>query len=96
MKKAAAGRQTTTHNAKDPASDLSGWSISLQMLDTVWRVALPIVLFSLLGIWLDKHNQTKPWFTLLGIGLALSLATRLVYKQIDETYPDFFKNGDKK
>jgi F0F1-type ATP synthase assembly protein I len=30
------------------------------------------------GVWADKHWQTSPWFTLLGIFMALGLLMRTV------------------
>lgn len=94
MSKAAAKKTTTPAESGKNASR-EGWFIALQLLDTTWRVALPILLLSYIGIQLDKHRNSTPLYTLIGFFVSLLVATTLVYKQIKALYPDFFK-GDKK
>lgn len=72
------------------------WTIALQLLDTTWRVALPILLFTYAGHKLDLAMGTNPLFIVLGLFLSLAVATLLVYKQIRVAYPDFFKKGGQK
>ncbi len=89
MSKAVA-KQTTTkvRGGKDPIPD--NWVIALQLLDTGWRVALPILLLTYLGMRLDEHWDTAPLFVLIGFFLSLATAVLLVYRQIHRAYPDFF------
>jgi len=86
-----------SHKAKTGQISLKpsreGWLIAVQLMDTTWRVALPILLLCYIGIQIDKHNATTPTFTLIGLFLSLILSTVLVYRQIKGLYPDFFK-GD--
>lgn len=91
--KEAAGK--TTKGSKSP-SDFDGRLVALQLLDTTWRVALPILLLSWLGNKLDHHWNTKPTFTLIGFFLSLIMAVLLVYRQVKAAYPDFFKQKDNK
>jgi len=46
-----------------------------------WQIALPIVLFGLIGRWLDKKWETSPWLLLVGILLAISVSGYLVYRE---------------
>lgn len=94
MKKAAA-KQTTTRagSSSNPVPD--GRTIALQLIDTSWRVALPIILFCYVGIQLDKHYHSAPLYAVSGLFLAIATVVVLVYKQIKSAYPDFFKGGNK-
>lgn len=66
------------------------------MMDTAWRVAIPIIVLTIAGIQLDKSNGTQPLYTLIGLFLALAASSLLVYRQIKNLYPDFFKRNEKK
>ena len=52
--------------------------------DTTWRMFVPSIGFTLLGVWLDGMLSTKPWLMFGGIVLGLGLAVLLVKRQIDE------------
>jgi F0F1-type ATP synthase assembly protein I len=96
MKQAAA--KTTTEEKKTDSpktSPLDGMTIAVQMADTAWRVAVPIIVLTLIGARLDKHYNSKPAFTIAGLLLSLVISTILVYKQIKVAYPDFFGKGGK-
>ncbi len=77
-------------------SGITGWSIGVQMMDTAWRVALPIFVLTIIGAKLDKNNGTQPLYTLVGLFLSLATASLLVYRQIKLLYPEFVKRGGKK
>ena len=68
----------------------------MQLMDTTWRVALPILLLSYIGIRLDRNYGSEPLYTLIGLFISLALAVVLVYKQIDALYPGFFKDMKKR
>lgn len=82
-------RKSRTQTADDGSP--SGKMIALQLLDTGWRVALPILVLTYIGIKTDRQNGTTPLYSLIGFFLSLFMATVLVYKQIKSVYPDFFK-----
>lgn len=67
-------------------------TVALQFLDTAWRVALPILVITYIGVKLDRQNDTMPLYSLIGFFLSLIMATILVYQQIKSVYPDFFKD----
>ena len=80
MKKAAAH---PTQTPRVPAPFTIG-SIGLQFLDTTWRIAVPVVLFVVAGIFADRHLGTKPWLTMLGVVLGFVIAGFLVKREINE------------
>jgi F0F1-type ATP synthase assembly protein I len=79
MKKAA--DHPTTSNAHEDA-DLGIGTIALDFLDTTWRIAVPVVLFAGIGIFVDIKAHTKPWVTLLGVVIGFVLAGLLLKKQL--------------
>ncbi|HKU18081.1 MAG TPA: AtpZ/AtpI family protein [Candidatus Saccharimonadales bacterium] len=78
MKQAAA--KTTDSASGDP--HLGVGSVALAFLDTTWRIATPVVLCTLLGIYADLHLGTKPWLTLLAVIVGFICGALLVKKQI--------------
>ncbi len=63
-------------------------------LDTSWRVAVPILLLTLLGHWLDTRNHTLPLFSVIGLLLSIVVSSYLIYIQLKMAFPDMF--GGKK
>ena len=51
--------------------------------DTTWRMFVPSVGFTLLGVWADGNFNTKPWLMIVGIAVGFLSAFLLVKKQID-------------
>jgi len=49
-----------------------------------YSIALPLVIFALAGRWLDRKLATSPWLFLLGIILAVSISSYLVYRKTME------------
>ncbi|OYW42434.1 hypothetical protein B7Z28_01525 [Candidatus Saccharibacteria bacterium 32-45-3] len=50
--------------------------------DTTWRMFVPAVGLTLLGVWADVQFGTKPWLMVAGIVLGFLGAFLLVKKQI--------------
>ena len=50
--------------------------------DTTWRMFVPSVGFTLLGVWADAQLGTKPWLMVVGIVVGCTGAALLVKKQI--------------
>ncbi len=50
--------------------------------DTTWRMFVPSVGLTLVGVWLDGQLSTKPWLMTVGILLGFAGAYLLVKKQI--------------
>ena len=79
--------------------DVSGQRMAFMLLDTTWRVALPILALSLLGNYLDKRTNHVILFSLTGFFISLAVATLLVYRQLCIVFPNQFgkyKLQDKK
>jgi len=51
--------------------------------DTTWRMFVPAVGFTLVGVWLDTVFSTKPLLMFVGIGVGVAAAYVLVRRQID-------------
>lgn len=79
MNKAA---DSTTKSPGDPGPSVLG-TILVDLLDTAWRIATPILLFAGVGIFIDKKVGSAPWVTLLGVVVGLVGAGLLVKKQLE-------------
>jgi F0F1-type ATP synthase assembly protein I len=79
MKKAA--DHPTTSNADGDAGFGFG-TIALDLLDTTWRIAVPVVLFAGIGIFVDIKVHSKPWATLAGTVIGFVAAALLLKKQL--------------
>ena len=60
----------------------AGRMIWMALADTTWRVAVPTVLLSAIGIIVDKKLATMPLWTLIGLVLGLIAAGALVWSQL--------------
>lgn len=65
-----------------PSQGGSAGGVLASLADTTWRVAVPTVLFSALGIALDNKLDTMPLCTLIGLIVGLAAAGALVWHQI--------------
>ena len=78
----------TVMESKKPISDGSKSSkdttgaILLTIGDTTWRMFVPSIGFTLLGVFLDGMFGTKPWLMTLGIIFGALMAFILVKRQI--------------
>ena len=50
--------------------------------DTTWRLFVPTIGGTVLGIWIDNTYDTKPWATIIGVTLGTSASFGLIYLQI--------------
>jgi putative F0F1-ATPase subunit (Ca2+/Mg2+ transporter) len=80
MKQAA---DSTTTRSRGSGAGLGAGIIALTFLDTTWRIAVPVILFSLVGIFADRHLGSKPWLTLLGVVIGFVFAALLVKRQLE-------------
>lgn len=77
MNKAA---DSTTKPPKPEHSVLG--TIILDLADTAWRIATPVLLFAIIGIMLDKKLGSAPWVTLVGVVIGFIGSALLVKKQL--------------
>ncbi len=44
-------------------------------------IAVPVVVFVLIGQWLDAKYDKSPWFTVIAFALAAVLSGKMIYKK---------------
>lgn len=81
MTQKAAAKTTHSHNGKDI---FTLGTLGLDLLDTTWRIAVPVLLFAGAGIFIDKQVGSAPWVTLLGVVIGFIFAGLLIKKQIQK------------
>jgi hypothetical protein len=77
--------ETKLVNTTSGPSPLSQLRIGQALLATTWRIVVPVVLFTGLGIFLDLRIGSKPWLTLLGVVIGFVLAGKLIARLLKET-----------
>lgn len=55
-------------------------------------IAIPLVVFALIGRLLDRSFDTSPWFFIAGILVAIISSTTIIYRRISR----ILKNSDNK
>lgn len=56
--------------------------VGREIADTTWRMTVPVVIFTFIGIFLDLRLDTTPWVTFLGVIIGFYFAIILVKQQI--------------
>lgn len=79
MKKAAAHPTTTETSG---TSHFSLGTLASDFLDTTWRISIPVIIFSGVGIFIDTKLGSKPWCTLLGTVIGFVAAGYLLKMQL--------------
>jgi len=59
-------------------------------------IAVPVVVFAMIGQYLDRHHPLGnwPWYTIIGFLLAAALTARIIYKKAKH-YGKIYENIDK-
>ncbi len=70
-------------NLPNPPEDSTGILLLKDIGDTTWRMLIPSVGMTLLGVWLDATFSTKPWLMLVGAVVGFSFAILLVKRQLE-------------
>lgn len=63
-------------------TDNSATLLMKTMVGTTWRVFLPTIGLTLLGLWLDNVINMKPWLMVAGISLGFAVSFSLVWLQV--------------
>lgn len=86
------GKQPTASDGANvpagPAKDSSSLVLVSSIADTTWRMFVPTVGFTLLGVWGDSILSTKPWLMFAGIVVGVIFAVLLVRRQIQSLKKD--------
>ena len=56
--------------------------LMLTIADTTWRLFIPLVGATILGLWADKQVGTKPWLMVIAMIIGAVVACLLVRTQI--------------
>ena len=75
-----------SNKSQNPNSKkVNKWELAGLASEMGFIIALPLVVFAFAGKWLDhKVGNTTPWFTLLGIVLAISATTIWLTKKLKQ------------
>lgn len=57
-------------------------------------IAVPVVVFVLIGQWLDGMYDKSPWFTVVSFVLAAVLSGKMIYKKAKRYGDEYQKLGD--
>ncbi len=66
----------------DKLNEIEHLSVGRELLDTTWRMTVPVVIFAGIGIAIDIALGSKPWVTMLGTAIGFYFAILLVKRQI--------------
>jgi F0F1-type ATP synthase assembly protein I len=77
----AADKPTT--NSPSGKDHFSLGTLATDLLDTAWRIAIPVLVFASAGIFVDSKVGSAPWVTLSGMAVGFVFAGLLVKKQLD-------------
>lgn len=82
------GKQVTkdeqsSESSSVPPIDSTALLLIGTFADTTWRMLVPSVGLTLLGVWLDDVWGFKPWLMIVGIVLGTTFAILLVKKQFN-------------
>lgn len=69
---------------QQPPATLSPWYVVQLLGEIGFVIAVPLVVFLLIGRWIDIRLQTNILFTLLGMGVSLATSTYIIYKKIQK------------
>jgi|GEM_PF-2060272 len=82
--KLASGTSQKSATGNEPASPPQKLHVGRELLDTTWRMTVPIVGFALIGIALDIALGSKPWLTLVACVVGFYFAMQLIKRQINK------------
>lgn len=57
--------------------------VGLMLLDTFWRIAVPVLIFAGIGIVLDRRFHSGPWLSLLGTVIGFVFAGLLIKQELE-------------
>jgi F0F1-type ATP synthase assembly protein I len=75
----AADKTTNSSSGKNPS--VLG-AIGTDLLDTAWRIAIPVIVCTVLGIVADRRLDTAPWITFPAVVVGFVVSGWLVKRQL--------------
>lgn len=80
-----------------PTSDREYYLFALKIIGNFGAaIAVPVVLFVLLGRYLEDRWGHAPYFTIAGFALAAMLSGRMIYKKAKEYGKEYQKLNERK
>ncbi len=76
----AADKTTHSPSGKTPSALAA---FGTDFLDTAWRIAVPVILFTVAGIIADRTFNTAPWITFPAVVIGFVSAGLLVKRQLN-------------
>jgi F0F1-type ATP synthase assembly protein I len=76
-------KQSVSDDQKAPDTEHTGVMLAT-IGDTTWRMFVPSIGCTLLGVWADRHFGVSPWLMITGIVLGFFGAFLLVKKQLSD------------
>jgi hypothetical protein len=64
--------------------NMKKWGLVNLAMELGFIIALPLVVLALGGKWLDTKTHTTPWFTILGIIIAIATTSIWLTRRIKE------------
>lgn len=61
------------------SKEFSAWALAWEL---GWQMAIPLVVFALLGRYADKYFGTSPWLLVVGVVFAATLSSYLIYRKV--------------
>ena len=71
--------------SKGDLPNFSAWQMAWEL---GYTIAIPIVIFALLGRWADKAWGTNPWLLLAGIVVSIMISSFAVYRKMKDILRD--------
>ena len=75
----AADKTTHSPSGKNPSAL---GSFGVDFLDTAWRIAIPVIIFTVAGIMADRTLNTAPWITFPAVVVGFVISGLLVKRQL--------------
>lgn len=72
------------------------WSVYSLALNIGFMIIIPILIFGIGGVLLDKYLETFPIFVLVGFFLAMASGLLIVYKKSKDIIESLGKSNSKK
>lgn len=81
-------KQSQSSGSHLSAPQKTDGNLTLHLADAAWRVAVPLLGLSLVGIWLDRRYETEPLFSLGGLFLGIAMAVLAMYRLLQVHFPE--------
>ena len=70
-------QEIETENQSQKA--FSAWGLAW---DLGWQISIPLVVFAMVGRFLDKYFDTSPWLLVAGVIIAAVTSTYMIYRKV--------------